>query len=71
MKEIVQSFCTPNYVHHSKDLLHVDFTGIELTMEMNRLSKVVNVLLFQDHFTKHVMAYVNHNQTMKTVAKFL
>ena len=55
----------------SMDLLHVDFTSIEMTMEPNRLPKVANILVFQDHFTKHMMAYVTPNQTAKTVAKFL
>ena len=31
----------------------------------------MNILVFQDHFTKHIMAYVTPNQTAKTVAKFL
>ena len=53
------------------DLLHVDFTSIETTMKMNRLAKVVNVLVFQDHFAKHIMAYMTPEQTAKTVAKFL
>ena len=53
------------------DLLHVDFTSIETTLELNRLPKVTNVLVIQDHFTKHVMAYVTPNQTTKTVTKFL
>ena len=53
------------------DLLHVDFTSIKTTLEPNRLPKVANVLVFHDHFTKHVMAYVTPNQTAKTVAKFL
>ena len=55
----------------SMNLLHVDFTSIEMTMEPNRPPKVANVLVFQDHFTKHVMVYVTPNQTAKTVAKFL
>ena len=29
------------------------------------------VLVFQDHFMKHVMAYVTPDQTAKTFAKFL
>ena len=37
------------------DLLHVDFTTIKITMEPNRPPKVTNILVFQDHFTKHVM----------------
>ena len=51
--------------------LHVDFTGIEMTLELNRPPKVAKVLMFQDHFTKPVMAYVPSNQTAKTVTKFL
>ena len=53
------------------DLLHIDFASIEMTLELNRLPKVTNVLVFQDHFTKHIMVYVTPNQTAKTVAKFL
>ena len=53
------------------DLFQVDFTSIEITMEPNRPPKVANVLVFQDHFMKHVMVYVTPNQTTKTVVKFL
>ena len=50
------------------NLLHVDFISIEMTLDLNRLSKVTNVLVFQDHFTKHIMVYVTPDQT---VARFL
>ena len=53
------------------DLLHIDFTSIGVTMELNRPPKVVNILVFQDHFTKHIMAYVTPDQTIKTVTQFL
>ena len=53
------------------DLLHVDFTSIETTLEPNQSPRVANILVFQDHFMKHVLAYVTPNQTTKTVAKFL
>ena len=53
------------------DLLHVEFTSIEKTLELNRPPKVANILVFQDHFMKHVMAYLTPSQTAKTVAKFL
>ena len=53
------------------DLLHVDFTSIETTMELGQLPRVANVLVFQDHFTKHVLAYVTPDQTVKTITKFL
>ena len=61
----------PIVVTAPMDLLHVDFTSIEMTLELNRLPKVTNVLVFQDHFTKHLMVYVTPNQPAKTVTKFL
>ena len=53
------------------DLLHVDFTSIETMLELNQLPRVTNVLVFQDHFTKHILAYVTPGQTTKNIAKFL
>ena len=53
------------------DLLHVDFTSIETTLELNKSPRVANVLVFQDHFTKHVLAYVTSNHPAKTITKFL
>ena len=53
------------------DFLHVDFTSIETTLELNQSPRVANVLVFQDHFTKHILAYVTPDQTVKTIAKFL
>ena len=53
------------------DLLHVDFTSIETTLELNQLPRVANILVFQDHFMKHMLAYVTPDQTVKTIAKFL
>ena len=40
------------------DLLYVDFMRIEMTTKPNGLPKVTNILVFQDHFTKHIMEYV-------------
>ena len=53
------------------DLLHVDFTSIETTLEPNQSPRVANILVFQDHFTKHILAYVTPNQTTKTITEFL
>ena len=53
------------------DLLHVNFTSIETTLEPNQLTRVTNVLVFQDHFMKHILAYVTPDQTAKTIAKCL
>ena len=53
------------------DLLHVDFTSIETMLEPNQLPRVANILVFQDHFMKHVLAYITPDQTAKTITKFL
>ena len=53
------------------DLLHVDFTSIETMMKLDKSPQVANVLVFQDHFIKHVLAYVTPDQTAKTITKFL
>ena len=52
------------------DLLHVDFTSIETTLEPHQSPRVTNVLVFQDHFMKHMLAYVTPVQTAKTITKF-
>ena len=53
------------------DLLHIVFTSIETTMELDTSPRVANVLVLQDHFTKYVLVYVTPNQTAKTITKFL
>ena len=53
------------------DLLHVAFTSIEITLGPNQSPRVAKVLVFQDHFTKYMLAYVTPDQTVKTIAKFL
>ena len=53
------------------DLLHVDFNSIETTMEPNQSPRVTNILVFQDHFMKHLLVYVTLDQTAKSVAKFI
>ena len=53
------------------DLLHVDFTSIKTMLEPNQSPRNANTLVFQDHFNKHVLAYVTPDQTAKTIAKFL
>ena len=41
------------------------FTSIETTLEPNQLPRVTNVLVFQDHFMKHVLAYVTPQPNCK------
>ena len=53
------------------DCLHVNFTSIETMLELNQSPRVANVLVFQNHFTKHILVYVTPDQTAKNVGKFL
>ena len=53
------------------DLIHVDITSMETTLEVNQSPRVANILVFQDHFMKHVLACVTPNQTAKIIAKYL
>ena len=53
------------------ELLHIDLRSIEMTMKLYQPPNMVNVLVFCDHFIKHIMAYVPPDQTAKTIAKFL
>ena len=54
----------------SLELLHTDFTNIEMTMELDQPPNVVSILVFCNPLMKHIIAYVTPNQTAKTVAKF-
>ena len=53
------------------ELLYVDFTGIEMMLELDQPPHVVNVLVVCDHFTRHIMAYMTPDQMAKIFAKFL
>ena len=49
----------------------MDFSGIEMTVELDQPPHIVNVLVFCKHFMRHGMAYVTPDQMAKSVAKFL
>ena len=50
------------------ELVHVDITAIEMTKELDQPPHIVNVLVFCDHFTRHIMAHVTPDQMAKPVA---
>ena len=52
-------------------LLHIDFTTIEETVGLHEEPFIRNVLIMQDHFSKHVVAYVVRDQKARTTAKAL
>ena len=51
------------------ELLHLDYTSIESTMELNKPPMVKNVLVMTDHFTRYTLAVVMKDQTAKMVCK--
>ena len=55
------------------EILHIDYTSIEETVDLNEKPVIRNVLVMQDHFSKHVvnMAYVVKDQKARTAAKAL
>ena len=57
------------------DLLHLDFTKIEVSgdheKELKKKPEVVNVLMVTDHFTRHTMAFMTEDTTTHTMAHVL
>ena len=51
------------------ELVHLDYTSIESTIELNKSPVVKNVLVMTDHFMRYALAVVMKDQTAKTVAK--
>ena len=61
----------PIRVHAPLDLVHVDFTSVESTMELNKLPSIKNILVIMDHFMHYTLAVVTKDQTAKIIAKVL
>ena len=51
------------------ELVHLDYTSIESTMELNKPPVVKNVLVMTDHFMRYALAVVMKDQTAKMVVK--
>ena len=61
----------PIRAHTSLELVHVDFTSMESTMELNKLPSVKNILVIMDHFMCYALAVMMKDQMAKTIAKVL
>ena len=61
----------PIRAHAPLELIHIDFTSVELTMELNKPPSVKNVIVITDHFTHYALVVVTKDQMTKTVAKVL
>ena len=53
------------------ELLHINYTTIEETVDLHEKPVIHNMLVMQDHFSKYVVAYVVKDQTARTAAKAL
>ena len=61
----------PIRAHTPLELVHVDSTSMESTMELNKPLSLKNILVITDHFTCYALAVVMKDQMAKTVAKVL
>ena len=70
---VVKAPLCPIQAYAPLELVHVDFTSIETTMELNQPLSVKNVLvlILMDHFTRYAMAFITKDQKAKTVARIL
>ena len=50
---VVKAPLYPIKAYAPLELVHVDFTSIETTMELNQLPSIKNVLVITDHFTRY------------------
>ena len=65
---VVKASLCPIQAYAPLELVHVYFTSIETTMELNQPPGVKNVLVLMDHFTRYAMAFITKDQKAKTVA---
>ena len=61
----------PIRAHTPLELVHVDFTSVESTMELNKLLSMKNILVITDHFKHYALTVVMKDQMSKTIAKVL
>ena len=61
----------PIKAHASLELVHIDFTSVESTMELSKPPSIKNILVITDHFTRYTMAVMMKDQMVKTIAKVL
>ena len=68
----VRALLVPIEAMGPMDLLHLDFTKIEVSgdhkKELKKKPKIVNILVVTDHFTCHTMAFMTEDTTAQTMA---
>ena len=53
------------------EILHIDFTSIEESVDLQEAPAIRNILVIQDHFSKYMVAYVVKDQMAATAAHTL
>ena len=61
----------PIWAHMPLELVHMDFTSVEFTMELNKPPCARNVLVITNHLTHYALAVVTKDQTTKTITRIL
>ena len=67
--EVPKAPLCPIRVYAPLVLVHLYYTSIESTMELNKPPVVKNILVITNHFTRYALVVVMKNQTAKTVVK--
>ena len=67
--EVLRAPLCPIWAYAPLVLVHLDYTSIESTMELNKPPVVKNVLMMTDHFTRYALMVTMKDQTAKTVTK--
>ena len=65
----MKALLLPIQAYAPLELVHVDFTSIETTMELNQPPSVKNILVLMDRFTRYTMAFVTKDQKTKPVVQ--
>ena len=67
--EVPRAPLCPIQAYALLELVHLHYTSIESTMELNKPPMVKNILVITDRFTRYALAVVTKDQMAKTVAK--
>ena len=67
--EVPRAPICPIWAYAPLELVHLDYTSTESTMELNKPPVVKNVLMMIDHFTRYALMVVMKDQTSKIVMK--
>ena len=67
--EVPKALLCPIRAYAPLELVHLDYTSTESTMELNKPPVVKNIFMITDHFTRYALVVVTKDQTAKTVAE--